>query len=274
MHRRATVPARVNIIGEHVDNHGGLSLPFTTSDSLILDAIQRDEGYSGDEMVIRLWKEAGGYPADLRVDSRIPIGKGMSSSAALCVAIVLCSRGNNEGIETCKEARRIERVVLKNDCGLLDQIAMVFSMEEHAILIDFSDLSMKHIPLPASWIFKLVDSGVERALATTDYSMENAYSDKHVKNEVRRVLNSIGADAEKLGKLLNKSHSSLVSLGVSLTEIDRIVHGLQRTDGVLGARMMGGGFGGMILVLVENENILPSIPVVVSSGSARLEEVL
>ena len=53
-----------------------------------------------------------------------------------------------------------------------------------------------------------------------------------------------------------------------------MVDGLQRMDGVLGARMMGGGFGGMILVLVENEEVLPSIPVVVSSGSARLEEVL
>ena len=45
-------------------------------------------------------------------------------------------------------------------------------------------------------------------------------------------------------------------------------------DGVLGARMMGGGFGGMILVLVKNEDVLPSIPVVISSDSARLEEVL
>ena len=74
MHRRAIVPARVNIIGEHVDNHGGLSLPFATSDCLIMDAIQREEGYSGDERVIRLWKEAGGWPADLTVSSRIPIG--------------------------------------------------------------------------------------------------------------------------------------------------------------------------------------------------------
>ena len=274
MHRRAIVPARVNIIGEHVDNHGGLSLPFATSDYLIMDAIQRGEGYSGDELVIRLWKEAGGWPADLTVDSGIPIGMGMSSSAALCVAIVLCARGVNEGIETCKEARRIERVVLENNCGLLDQIAMIFSKEGHAVLVDFSDLSMEQIPLPASWIFKLVDSGISRALSSTEYGAMNTYSKKHVADEVQRVLDSRGASAEYLGQLLNQSHSSLISLGVSLAEIDRMVDDLQRTDGVLGARMMGGGFGGMILVLVEDEGVLPSIPVVVSSDSARLEEVL
>jgi len=274
MHRRAIVPARVNIIGEHVDNHGGLSLPFATSDYLIMDAIQRGEGYSGDDLVIRLWKEAGGWPADLTVDSGIPIGMGMSSSAALCVAIVLCARGVNEGIETCKEARRIERVVLENNCGLLDQIAMVFSKEGHAVLVDFSDLSVEQIPLPASWIFKLVDSGISRTLSSTEYGTRNTYSKKHVADEVQRVLDSRGAPAEYLGQLLNQSHSSLISLGVSLAEIDRMVDDLQRTDGVLGARMMGGGFGGMILVLVENEGVLPSIPVVVSSDSARLEEIL
>ena len=274
MHRRAIVPARVNIIGEHVDNHGGLSLPFATSDYLIMDAIQRGEGYSGDDLVIRLWKEAGGWPADLTVDSGIPIGMGMSSSAALCVAIVLCARGVNEGIETCKEARRIERVVLENNCGLLDQIAMVFSKEGHAVLVDFSDLSVEQIPLPASWIFKLVDSGISRTLSSTEYGTRNAYSKKHVADEVQRVLDSRDAPAEYLGQLLNQSHSSLISLGVSLAEIDRMVDDLQRTDGVLGARMMGGGFGGMILVLVENEGVLPSIPVVVSSDSARLEEIL
>jgi len=274
MHRRAIVPARVNIIGEHVDNHGGLSLPFATSDYLIMDAIQRGEGYSGDDLVIRLWKEAGGWPADLTVDSGIPIGMGMSSSAALCVAIVLCARGVNEGIETCKEARRIERVVLENNCGLLDQIAMVFSKEGHAVLVDFSDLSVEQIPLPASWIFKLVDSGISRTLSSTEYGTKNAYSKKHVADEVQRVLDSKDAPAEYLGQLLNQSHSSLISLGVSLAEIDRMVDDLQRTDGVLGARMMGGGFGGMILVLVEDEEVLPSIPVVVSSDSARLEEVL
>ena len=91
---------------------------------------------------------------------------------------------------------------------------------------------------------------------------------------MQRVLDSRGASAGYLGQLLNQSHSSLISLGVSLAEIDRMVDDLQRTDGVLGARMMGGGFGGMILVLVEDEGVLPSIPVVVSSDSARLEEIL
>ena len=55
MRRRATVPARVNIIGVHTDYAGGLSLPFAIDKYLTLDAVERKEGYSGDSTVIELW---------------------------------------------------------------------------------------------------------------------------------------------------------------------------------------------------------------------------
>ena len=71
---------------------------------------------------------------------------------------------------------------------------------------------------------------------------------------------------------MNQSHESLKLLGVSLPEIDEKVKSLQSTKGVYGARMMGGGFGGMILTLVENPEILPDYPLVSSSGSAVLKE--
>jgi len=274
MHRRATVPARVNIIGEHTDYAGGLSLPFAINKTLVLDAIEQDEGYSGDATVIQLWKAAGGGPAKLEISSEIPIGQGMSSSAALCLAVVLCARGSIEPLEACKEAQRIEHEVLKTPCGLLDQMAMMYAKEGYVSLIDFSNHSVQSIEIPENWMFKLVDSGIHRDLSSTPYSEGNQYQEIHVAEENERVRKAIAASPQELGQLLNQSHASLRSLGVSLPEVDVQVEALQSTEGVLGARMMGGGFGGMILVLVENSEVLPNVDVVISSGPALLEEIL
>ena len=274
MHRRATVPARVNIIGEHTDYAGGLSLPFAIEKRLTLDAIEQDEGFSGDTIVVELWKAAGGGPAKLEVSSEIPIGQGMSSSAALCLAVVLCARGSIEPLEACKEAQRIEHEVLKTPCGLLDQMAMMYAKEGAANLIDFSNHSVQSIKIPENWIFKLVDSGIHRDLSSTSYSEGNQYQEIHVAEENERVRKAIAASPQELGQLLNQSHASLRSLGVSLPEMDVQVEALQSTEGVLGARMMGGGFGGMILVLIENSEVLPGVDIVVPSGPALLEEIL
>ena len=272
MHRRATVPARVNIIGEHTDYTGGLSLPFAIDKHLTLDAIEQDDGYSGDAIVVEHWKAAGGGPATLEVSSEIPIGQGLSSSAALCLAVVLCARGEIKPLDACKEAQRIEHEVLKTPCGLLDQMAMMYAKQGCATLIDFSNNTVVSIDIPDHWTFKLVDSDIHRDLSSTTYSEDNEYLDIHIEEENTRVRKAITASSQTLGVLLNQSHSSLQKLGVSLPEVDAQVDALQATEGVLGARMMGGGFGGMILVLVENSDILPGIEIVESSGPALLEE--
>ena len=93
MHRRASLPARINVLGEHTDYAGGLALPFATHLRLTLNAFSLEEGYEGDATIIELWRAAGGWPARLNVESQIPIGVGMSSSAALCLAVVLCVNG-------------------------------------------------------------------------------------------------------------------------------------------------------------------------------------
>ena len=141
MQRRASIPARINIIGEHTDYLGGLALPFAAKQRLILTAVS-SEAIQGDETVVALWQAAGGWPAHLTVESSIPIGAGMSSSAALCLAVVLCAQGELESMQACKEAQRIEHEVLGTPCGLLDQIAMMHAIEGHATLIN---LSLIHI---------------------------------------------------------------------------------------------------------------------------------
>jgi galactokinase len=74
--------------------------------------------------------------------------------------------------------------------------------------------------------------------------------------------------------MLNETHESLKRIGVSTDEMDVLVQEIQQTKGVLGARMMGGGFGGMILVLVESENILPHADLISPSRPGFVEERL
>ena len=272
MPRRVIVPSRVNIIGEHTDYAGGLALPFATETYLELTITRLDGGFVGEQKVIEMWQAVGGYPAELTVRSNIPIGKGMSSSAALCVAIAVGINPTGDKLAICKQAQRIEHQVLGKECGLLDQMAMVFAKQNYATLINFSNHAIDYIPIDESWIFKLVDSGIHSNLSEIDYQANTDYSTEHINSENRRVKTAINAKAEVLGKLLNESHDSLKQLGVSLTEIDQLIRTLQSTKGVLGARMMGGGYGGMILVLVENQDILPNAISVSSSGPFSFEE--
>ncbi|CAI8379726.1 MAG: Galactokinase [Candidatus Poseidoniaceae archaeon] len=277
MKRRASIPGRINIIGEHTDYSGGCSLAFASQHRLVLEAQFVEAGYRGEPTVVALWEEAGGPPAHLEVTSSIPIGKGMSSSAALCLSIVLCVHGRSIGKQAaCEEAQRLEHVVLGTPCGLLDQMTMMHSLEGRCVLIDFSTKTTTTISRPSDWIFKLVDSGIHRTLNSKDYRTTSTNETKrlHVESENQRVKEAMNSDSETLGKLLNETHESLETIGVSTPEVDALVASLQSTKGVLGARMMGGGFGGMILVLVENESILPDYETLTPSRPGFVEELL
>lgn len=276
MHRIASIPARINIIGEHTDYAGGLSFAFAAPQRLTLKATAIPEGFEGESTIVSLWKEAKGWPAQLTVTSEIPIGAGMSSSAALCLAIVLCVDKDIEPLQACREAQRIEHAILKTECGLLDQMAMMFSKPNHGTFIDFSTNATIQHHIPDSHVFKLIDSGIHRTLGDIDYqkSVDQQTKNRHVKEENQRVKDAIKASPEQLGLLLNASHESLRTIGVSLEEIDQQVMTLQNTPGVWGARMMGGGFGGMILVLVEHKEILPQALRVHPSKAGFVQEFL
>lgn len=273
----ASVPARINIIGEHTDHFGGLSLTFSSQHRLKLTASTREDGSRGNQTVISLWEAAGGWSADLAVDSNIPIGAGLSSSAALCVAIVMCSQNNIDPMEISLEAQRIENQVLHSNCGLMDQISITHSKEGLATLLDFSRMSIEGFRMPEDWRFKLVDTGIRRSLSETNYNNSEIKIETrriHAKEESARVRTALSSDAKALGTILNESHASIRdNIRASTPEIDNMVNEIQNTAGVLGARLMGGGFGGMILALVEEEDAIPG-ELLLSSGPAFLQKTL
>ena len=273
----ASVPARINIIGEHTDHFGGLSLTFSSQHRLELTASHREKENSGDQAVISLWEAAGGWSAALDVDSSIPIGAGLSSSAALCVAIVMCSQNKVDPMEISLEAQRIENRVLRSNCGLMDQISITHSKEGLATLLDFSRMSIESFRMPEDWRFKLVDTGIRRSLSDTNYSSSEVSMQTrriHAEEESARVRIALTSDARALGSILNESHESISdNIRSSTPEIDNMVRAVQNTAGVYGARLMGGGFGGMILALVEEEDAIPG-DLLVSSGPAFLQKTL
>ena len=273
----ASVPARINIIGEHTDHFGGLSLTFSSQHRLELSATPREDGIRGNPTVTSLWEAAGGWSADLVVDSNIPIGAGLSSSAALCVAIVMCSQNKIDPMEISLEAQRIENQVLRSNCGLMDQISITHSTEGLATLLDYSRMSIENFRMPDDWRFKLVDTGIRRSLSETNYSSSEIDIETrriHAEEESERVRHALSSDARALGGIINESHASISdNIRSSTPEIDTIVKEIQGISGVLGARLMGGGFGGMILALVEEKDEL-SGELLVSSGSAFLQETL
>ena len=273
----ASVPARINIIGEHTDHFGGLSLTFSSQHRLELSATPREDGIRGNQTVTSLWEAAGGWSADLVVDSNIQIGAGLSSSAALCVAIVMCSQNKIDPMEISLEAQRIENQVLHSNCGLMDQISITHSTEGLATLLDYSRMSIENFRMPDDWRFKLVDTGIRRSLSETNYSSSEIDIETrriHAEEESERVRHALSSDARALGGIINESHaSSSDNIRSSTPEIDTMVKEIQGIAGVLGARLMGGGFGGMILALVEEKDAL-SGELLVSSGSAFLQETL
>ena len=318
---RAFAPGRANLIGEHTDYNDGLCLPFAIGAGVTVTAEPSADGNIAapglpeDDPYVRgavaelhaIGVELPG--CTLHVESDLPQEAGLSSSAALCVALLLalCGAAGADPPETLELARlcsRIESEYTGAQTGLLDQLACLLGQEGQALRLDMRtfDAQPVHLNLESHQL-AVLDSGAPRALARSGYnerreecrraaellgvaSLRDARDPsglpdplarrvRHVLTENERVDAAVAAvragDMPALGALLDASHASLRDdYEVSVPQVERAV-AFCRDAGALGARIMGGGFGGSVLALFPPGARSPDGAIPVSPGpGARL----
>lgn len=328
----ADAGGRVNLIGEHVDYHDGLVLPLALSLRTWALVRPRDDGKlriatrhffdhvaletsaldgSAEALQARLeepWHRYVVGPlwalrahgvvisgADVWIDGELPLGGGLSSSAAIEVSLVTAfaalAGATLQALDVAVIAQRAERAVAAVPCGIMDQLASAHgSADGRALCIDCRTLTVRPVTLRSSLAVLVVDSGVRHALASSEYGRRQAECAtalqalgiargrdvdhaalaklsgvglkrlRHVVTEIERVQQAVQAletgDHAAFGALLYASHASLRDdYEVSCKELDAIVEAARGIDGVIGARMTGGGFGGNAVVVAERAKV-------------------
>jgi galactokinase len=333
---RAFGPGRVNLIGEHTDYNDGLCLPFAIAagvtveatdgpggtieahaldmeetDTFALDGPERADGWRAfvRGTAAELTRAGHALPgATLTVRGDVPRGSGLSSSAALEVALALALLAHAEQPEPdrrdlAKLCSRVENDWVGAETGLLDQLAALFGREGHAIRIDMRTLDIDPVRLElGGWRLVTVDSGVEHSHAGSGYndrrrecreacaaigveSLRDARAEdatdlpapldrrvRHVVTENARVDAAVAAlrdgDLEQLGRLLDASHASLRDDYEVSVPEVEGVVDRLAAAGAAGARIMGGGFGGAVLALFPPDAAPPGDAVEVTPGPA------
>jgi galactokinase len=326
-------PGRVNLIGEHTDYNDGFVMPaaidFSTWVAIALRNDRRlsirSENFSDtaeidlDEPPTRGRGHWSDYPfgvavkleqaghrlrgANLLVRGEVPIGSGLSSSAAIEVATgfaLLDSSGAQiDRMELAKLCQRAENEFVGMRCGLMDQFVSCFGQMDHALILDCKSLEYKPLPLPQDVKLVVCNTMVKHELASSEYNARRAECEegvrllsqklpyveslrdvttgdlqrlknqlpevvckrcRHVASENARVLEACSAlerrDLPTFGQLMRESHRSLRDdYEVSCEELDLMVGLADKAEGVFGARMTGGGFGGCTINLVKSDSV-------------------
>ena len=266
-HGRA--PGRVNLIGEHVDYLGGVVLPaavdrFTEVSGRVAAQWSIDSDVKGGLAYVRaVGEELGAPPQAVSVNSQVPPAAGISSSAALLVACAVGLRPAMDGKQAALACQRAEQRATGVQVGVMDQFASALGRRGHALLLDCTTLDYEAVPFPAELSIAVIDSGEHRSLADTPYNERRREAEagesrrrRHVDSEIARVHAFVDAlrlrDFQQLGRLLKESHESLRDdFEVSTPNVDALVAKAWEAPGCYGARIMGAGFGGSILALVE-----------------------
>ena len=308
---RAFAPGRVNLIGEHTDHTGGRCLPMAVSlgvtvhgrregDRVLLSSAEvpgvADLSLEVEDpaAVEPAWaRYVAGVVAELRpgvgftggLRSDVPVGAGMSSSAALEVAVALALGHTGDVEDLARTCQAAEQRATGVPCGILDQLASAAARDGHAFVLDCHTLERTHVPVPDDIEVRVVHSGQQRTLVGSAYAERRAQCEaaeaiigplrlasptdadgiddpvlrrraRHVTTENRRVLDAADAlragDVAALGALLDDGHRSLRDdFEVSTPTVDATVERLRAQPGVHGVRLMGGGFGGCVVAVTE-----------------------
>lgn len=236
-------------------------------------------------VIAELWDRATALPGlRITLGSSVPMGGGLSSSAALEVATALTICEDREAIPAA--CQRAEHRFAGVPCGIMDQTIAVHAREGHAMVLDCLSMERSFAPMPAQTDVLVMNTGVRHALASGEYAVRRLECDRaartlgvallreasmadsqklegdqarlvrHVATEISRVrafARALGSgELREAGRLMNQSHDSLRDdYRVSCAELDALQSALVEQPGVLGARMTGGGFGGCVVALVE-----------------------
>jgi len=327
-------PGRINIIGEHTDYNNGFVLPtaidkkikfkfkkngsintcsiysknFDTSMSFELNKVAKSEK-QWENYILGVIYEIQQITDKLRgfdcvLDSDIPVGSGISSSAALECGLAY---GLNElfdlklSKQTIAElSQRAEHNYVGTKCGIMDQFASVMSKKDHIILLDCQSLDYEFVPLNIKpFKILLLNTNVSHNLASGEYNIRRSQCEHgveiikqkypeinslrnvslpvlqefeshmpevnykrclYVVQEKERVLNAVKALRKdllhKVGAYMYETHDGLQNqYEVSCPELDFLVDFSKKYDEVIGARMMGGGFGGCTINLIHGDAI-------------------
>lgn len=310
----ATAPGRVNLIGDHTDYMGGLVMPMA------IDLCTTVAGRTGGS-TIELTSDAEPLPAHIplpcadpatlsppwaryvgavaaelgtthglsgAIRSTLPEGVGLSSSAALEVAVAAALGADlGDPVALAETCRRAEQAASGVPCGIMDQLVVAAGVTGHALLIDCAALTYEAVPVPAEAAVWVLHSGESRRLAGSEYAQRRASAEaaeafvgplrsaseravesledpllrrraRHVRSECRRVITFRDAlltgDLRAAGTEMLASHASLRDdFEVSTPELDALVDRLAGTDGVYGARLTGAGFGGCVVALARED---------------------
>lgn len=337
----AAAPGRVNLIGEHIDYSEGFVLPFAIKDRTfaamrmrddstvrIASAQRRNKIVSVDINSVKpglkgeweryalgvLWSMGVKTGVDVMIDGHVPLGAGLSSSAALeCSVATAVNHLFNMGLsleDLARLTQKAENLYVGVPCGIMDQSVSLMATQGSALLLDCRDLSTRNIPFDVASSgleLLIIDTQAHHALTDGGYAERRASCEsvasklgiksmreltmaeldnsksmlseveyiraRHAVTEMQRVLDCVDAlsqsDFIKVGQLINQSHISLRDdYTVSCPELDTAVDAALAA-GALGSRMVGGGFGGSAIALIQASETSETIKAIEKAFAER-----